>query len=50
MGLITNGSIFLENNIYRLIDAGVGMIEFSVDAYNKESYIKLDQDLIGIFF
>src|SRR2546421_10827289 len=38
VGLITNGSLFTEDNSRALIAAGVDMIEFSVDACDKENY------------
>lgn len=38
IGLITNGSLFDEENSRALLSAGVDMIEFSVDACEPESY------------
>lgn len=38
MGLITNGSMFNKDAIKRIIDMGIEMIEFSVDAGDKETY------------
>jgi MoaA/NifB/PqqE/SkfB family radical SAM enzyme len=38
IGLITNGSLFDETNSVALLDAGVDMIEFSVDACDPETY------------
>lgn len=38
VGLITNGSKFTEENSQRLLEAGVDMIEFSVDAADLETY------------
>lgn len=38
IGLITNGSKFNEENSRALLEAGVDMIEFSVDACDKETY------------
>lgn len=38
IGLITNGSAFTEKNSRALLDAGVDMIEFSVDARDAETY------------
>ena len=38
IGLITNGSRFDDSNLKRLIDAGVDLIEFSVDADNEKDY------------
>ena len=38
IGLITNGSVFTEKNSPRLLEAGVDMIEFSVDACDPETY------------
>jgi MoaA/NifB/PqqE/SkfB family radical SAM enzyme len=38
IGLITNGSLFNEENSRALLTAGVDMIEFSVDACEPESY------------
>jgi len=41
VGLITNGSLFTEENLHRLIKAEVDMIEFSVDAGDRETYGKV---------
>lgn len=38
IGLITNGSLFTEENSDALVNAGVDMIEFSVDACDEETY------------
>jgi radical SAM protein with 4Fe4S-binding SPASM domain len=38
IGLITNGSLFTEENSLALLKAGVDMIEFSVDAADEETY------------
>jgi MoaA/NifB/PqqE/SkfB family radical SAM enzyme len=38
IGLITNGSAFTEKKSIALLEAGVDMIEFSVDAKDKETY------------
>ena len=38
IGLITNGSLFNEDNSRALLRAGVDMIEFSVDACDPETY------------
>jgi radical SAM protein with 4Fe4S-binding SPASM domain len=38
IGLITNGSLFDDDNTCALLAAGVDMIEFSVDACDKETY------------
>ena len=38
IGLITNGSLFDEHNSRALLEAGVDMIEFSVDACDPETY------------
>src|ERR1700746_4105214 len=38
IGLITNGSLFNEANSRALLDAGVDMIEFSVDACDPQTY------------
>jgi len=38
IGLITNGSLFDEENSRALIEAGVDMIEFSVDACDPKTY------------
>jgi hypothetical protein len=37
-GLITNGSLFDETNSRALLDAGIDMIEFSVDACDSQTY------------
>ncbi|MFZ5652547.1 MAG: radical SAM/SPASM domain-containing protein [Bacillota bacterium] len=41
VGLITNGSKFVEKNSRRLIDANIDVIEFSVDAGDKKTYSKV---------
>ncbi len=41
IGLITNGSKFTEENIDILLESQVDMIEFSVDAADKETYERL---------
>ena len=41
VGLITNGSVFPGDSLPRLINAGVDMIEFSVDACDEETYSRL---------
>jgi len=38
IGLITNGSRFDDSNLKKLIDSGVDLIEFSVDADNEKDY------------
>ncbi|MBF0166136.1 MAG: radical SAM protein [Alphaproteobacteria bacterium] len=38
IGLITNGSLFTEENSRALLEAGVDMIEFSVDAADPDTY------------
>lgn len=38
IGLITNGSLFTDENSRALLDAGVDLIEFSVDACDKATY------------
>jgi radical SAM protein with 4Fe4S-binding SPASM domain len=38
IGLITNGSLFTEENSHALVGAGVDMIEFSVDACDEATY------------
>ena len=38
IGLITNGSTFTEKSSLALLEAGVDMIEFSVDACDPETY------------
>jgi len=38
IGLITNGSLFDEENMRALLGAGVDMIEFSVDACDPKTY------------
>src|SRR5258708_16492502 len=45
IGLITNGSLFDEANSRALLDAGVDMIEFSVDACDPQTYAVLRKDL-----
>jgi len=41
IGLITNGSRFSEKSSRMLLEAGVDMIEFSVDAADPETYAKV---------
>ena len=41
VGLITNGSLFTEDSLSRLIKAGIDMIEFSVDACSEAAYKKI---------
>src|SRR5260221_14356673 len=38
IGLITNGSLFDDTNSRALLDAGIDMIEFSVDACDPQTY------------
>jgi radical SAM protein with 4Fe4S-binding SPASM domain len=38
IGLITNGSKFTEKNLTALIETGIDVIEFSVDAGDEETY------------
>lgn len=38
VGLITNGSLMTEEKAARLLDCGIEMIEFSVDAADRETY------------
>ena len=38
IGLITNGSMFTENDLFLLIKNGIDAIEFSVDAGDEETY------------
>ncbi len=45
VGLITNGSKFTEDSISRLLEAQVDMIEFSVDAADSETYVKVRKGL-----
>lgn len=45
IGLITNGSRFTEISSRRLLEAGVDMIEFSVDAADSETYTKVRKGL-----
>ena len=45
VGLITNGSRFTEESSRRLIEAQVDMIEFSVDAADKETYTEVRKGL-----
>lgn len=45
VGLITNGSKFTEENSRRLLEAGIDMIEFSVDASSPETYAKIRKGL-----
>jgi len=41
VGLITNGSLFNENKLDRIIKAGIDAIEFSVDAGDSETYSRV---------
>lgn len=45
IGLITNGSRFTEDSSRRLLEAGVDMIEFSVDAADPETYERVRKGL-----
>ncbi len=45
VGLITNGSLFTENNSRRLLESQIDMIEFSVDAADPETYRKVRKGL-----
>lgn len=45
LGLITNGSAFTENSSRQLLQAGVDMIEFSVDAADAQTYETVRQNL-----
>ena len=45
VGLITNGSRFTEESSRRLLEAGVDMIEFSVDAADPETYERVRKGL-----
>lgn len=45
VGLITNGSAFTENNSRVLLEVGVDMIEFSVDACDRETYAVMRKGL-----
>jgi MoaA/NifB/PqqE/SkfB family radical SAM enzyme len=45
VGLITNGSLFTEMRSRRLLQLNVDMIEFSVDAADKETYARVRQGL-----
>jgi len=45
IGLITNGSLFNEENSRALLEAGVDMIEFSVDACDRETYAAVRKGL-----
>src|ERR1700757_2299968 len=47
IGLITNGSLFDEANSRALLDAGVDMIEFSVDARDPQTYAVVRKGLEG---
>ena len=46
IGLITNGSPFTETNSRALVEAGVDMIEFSVDADNEKDYNVVRKGLV----
>jgi MoaA/NifB/PqqE/SkfB family radical SAM enzyme len=41
VGLITNGSLFSEQNMRQLLSANIDMIEFSVDAADNKTYKKV---------
>jgi radical SAM protein with 4Fe4S-binding SPASM domain len=45
VGLITNGSLFTEENSRRILEAQIDMIEFSVDAADPETYGKIRKGL-----
>lgn len=45
IGLITNGSRFNEENLTKLISAGIDAIEFSVDAGDAETYATVRANL-----
>ncbi len=45
VGLITNGSLFNEENSTRLLNAGIDMIEFSVDAGDPATYSRVRKGL-----
>jgi len=45
IGLITNGSKFNKENSRALMEAGVDMIEFSVDAMDRETYDRVRKGL-----
>jgi radical SAM protein with 4Fe4S-binding SPASM domain len=45
IGLITNGSKFNEKNSRALLKANVDMVEFSVDAADKDTYAKVRKGL-----
>jgi MoaA/NifB/PqqE/SkfB family radical SAM enzyme len=45
IGLITNGSAFTEKSTAALLEAGVDMIEFSVDARDAETYDRVRKGL-----
>lgn len=45
IGLITNGSCFTERNSRKLLEAGVDMIEFSVDACDEQTYAVVREGL-----
>ena len=45
VGLITNGSAFTESSLYKLISAGIDLIEFSVDAGDEVTYNKVRRGL-----
>jgi len=46
VGLITNGSMFTEDNSKRLLQAQIDMIEFSVDAADASTYARVRKGLI----
>ena len=45
VGLITNGSLFTEENSTRLLETQIDMIEFSVDAGDPDTYAKVRRGL-----
>jgi len=45
IGLITNGSKFNVENSRRLLEAGIDMVEFSVDASDSKTYSKVRKGL-----
>lgn len=45
VGLITNGSLFTEDSLRRLLEANVDMIEFSVDSGDPQTYTKVRKGL-----
>ncbi|PKL46581.1 MAG: radical SAM protein [Candidatus Riflebacteria bacterium HGW-Riflebacteria-2] len=45
IGLITNGSMFNDENIHRLLEAEIDMIEISVDACDEQTYSQVRRGL-----